>query len=332
MKIAVFSTKSYDETFLSQANQTAGHELHFLEPRLTPKTASLAQGYEAVCAFVNDDLGRETLSRLAAGGVRSIALRCAGFDRVDLAAATDLGMTIVRVPAYSPYGVAEHTVAMILTLNRKLHRAYNRIREGNFSIEGLLGFEMRSKTVGLVGTGKIGQITGEILQGFGCRILAYDPYPQPALTAKGFHYVSLNDLLAEADIMTLHCPLTPETHHLVNAAAIEHMKPGMMLINTSRGGLIDTQAVVRGLKSKQIGALGMDVYEEEANLFFEDLSDDIIQDDIFQRLLTFPNVLITGHQAFFTDTALTNIAETTIANLNDLAQGRPCANQVQSKS
>uniref|UniRef100_B8HK82 D-isomer specific 2-hydroxyacid dehydrogenase NAD-binding n=1 Tax=Cyanothece sp. (strain PCC 7425 / ATCC 29141) TaxID=395961 RepID=B8HK82_CYAP4 len=328
MKVAVFSTKSYDQQFLATANGQFGHDLHFFEPRLTRDTASLARGFEAVCVFVNDELDRSVLEMLAAGGVRAIALRCAGFDRVDLKAAEELDIAVVRVPAYSPYGVAEHTVGMILALNRKLHRAYNRIREGNFSLEGLLGFELRTKTVGIIGTGKIGQITGEILFGFGCEVLAYDPYPNAAFASRGAIYVDLPELLSRSDIISLHCPLTPQTYHLIDERAIAAMKPGVMLVNTSRGALIDTRAVIEGLKSKQIGALALDVYEEEADLFFEDLSYEIIQDDVFQRLLTFPNVLITGHQAFFTETALTNIAETTLANLREIDLGKPCANQV----
>ena len=265
---------------------------------------------------------------IAGGGTRLIALRCAGFNNVDLKAAAELGMTVVRVPAYSPYAVAEHTVALILTLNRKLHRAYNRVREGNFSLDGLLGFDLHGRTVGIVGTGKIGRIVGQILQGFGCKILAYDLYPNPEFEASGAQYVEPLELAAKSDIITLHCPLTPETHHIVNAETINYIKPGVMLVNTSRGALIDTKAIIDGLKSKKIGYLALDVYEQEEDLFFEDLSNEVIQDDVFQRLLTFPNVIITGHQAFFTENALKNIAETTLSNITDFEKGKSCPNQV----
>lgn len=328
MKIAVFNTKSYDRQFLSEANADYHHELHFLEPRLTYDTVSLAREFPVVCVFVNDELDRPTLEALVGQGTQLIALRCAGFNNVDLKAAKELGIGVVRVPAYSPYGVAEHTVALMLTLNRKLHRAYNRVREGNFSLEGLLGFELRDRTVGIVGTGKIGTIVGRILQGFGCHILAYDRYPNSEFAATGAKYVDLPELLARSDIITLHCPLTPDTHHLINEKAIDSMKAGVMLVNTSRGALIDTKAAIKGLKSKKIGYLALDVYEQEGDLFFEDLSNEVIEDDVFQRLLTFPNVLITGHQAFFTETALTNIAETTLANIRDWEQGKSCPNQI----
>lgn len=328
MRIAVFNAKAYDREFLGAANHAGDHELRFLESSLSPITAPLASGSPAVCAFVNDDLGAETLKQLHQVGVQFILLRCAGFDRLDLATASQLGLRVARVPAYSPYGVAEHAVAMILTLNRQLHRAYNRVREGNFSLVGLLGFELRSKTVGIIGTGKIGRITGQILAGFGCTILAYDPYPNAEFSATGAQYLPLPELLGRSDIVSLHCPLTPETQHLINAQTIAQLKPGAMLVNTSRGGLIDTPAVIEGLKSKQIGFLAMDVYEAESGMFFEDLSGQILQDDVFQRLVTFPNVLITGHQAFFTDTALSNIAQTTLANATDFALGNPCANEL----
>jgi D-lactate dehydrogenase len=252
----------------------------------------------------------------------------AGFNHVDLEAARDLDLTLLRVPAYSPYAVAEHAVAMILSLNRKIYRAYNRVREGNFALDGLLGFDLHGKTVGIVGTGKIGTLTAKILHGFGCRLLGYDVFPSPDCQALGLQYVALPELFAASDIVSLHCPLLPETYHLINAGAIEQMKPGIMLINTSRGQLIDTKAVIKGLKSGKIGYLGLDVYEQETDLFFEDLSDRVIQDDVFQRLLTFPNVLITGHQAFFTQEALQNIAETTIGNITDFEQGRTCPNQI----
>ncbi|MEH2346827.1 MAG: 2-hydroxyacid dehydrogenase [Nostoc sp.] len=329
MKVAVFSTKAYDRKFLSAANSPPQHELVFFEPRLNRDTAILAAEFPAVCVFVHDQVDAPTLELLASRGTRLVVLRCAGFNNVDLQAAADLGITVVRVPAYSPYGVAEHAVGLILSLNRKIHRAYNRVREGNFSLDGLLGFNLHERTVGIVGTGKIGLILGQIMKGFGCKILAYDVYRNPELEALGGKYVELPELFANCDIISLHCPLIPETHHLINAEAIEQIKPGVMLINTSRGALIDTQAVIEGLKSGKIGYLGVDVYEQESELFFEDLSGEIIQDDIFQRLTTFPNVLITGHQAFFTAEALHNIAETTFANIADIENGRPCTNEIR---
>ncbi|MBE9093064.1 2-hydroxyacid dehydrogenase [Tychonema sp. LEGE 07203] len=328
MKVAVFSTKSYDRTFLEAANVGGQHELVFFEPRLNLETSVLAAGFPAVCAFVNDCLDAPTLRAIAQNGVRLLALRSAGFNHVDLETARDLDLTLLRVPAYSPYAVAEHAVAMILSLNRKIHRAYNRVREGNFALDGLLGFDLYGKTVGIVGTGKIGSLTAKILHGFGCRLLGYDVYQNPDCLALGMEYVALPELFAASDIVSLHCPLIPETYHLIGALAIEQMKPGIMLINTSRGQLIDTKAVTKGLKSGKIGYLGLDVYEQETDLFFEDLSDRVIQDDVFQRLLTFPNVLITGHQAFFTREALKNIAETTIGNITDFERGRTCPNQI----
>jgi D-lactate dehydrogenase len=329
MKVAVFSTKAYDRQFLSTANSSTKHDLVFFEPRLNRDTAILAADFPAVCVFVHDQVDAPTLELLASRGTRLVVLRCAGFNNVDLQAAADLGITVVRVPAYSPYGVAEHAIGLILSLNRKIHRAYNRVREGNFSLDGLLGFNLHERTVGIVGTGKIGLILGQIMKGFGCNLLAYDVYRNPELEALGGKYVELPELFANSDIISLHCPLTPETHHLINSEAIEQIKSGVMLINTSRGALIDTQAVIEGLKSGKIGYLGVDVYEQESELFFEDLSGEIIQDDIFQRLTTFPNVLITGHQAFFTAEALHNIAETTFANISDVEQGRPCANEIR---
>ncbi|GAB1541243.1 2-hydroxyacid dehydrogenase [Scytonema sp. NUACC21] len=331
MKVAVFSTKAYDRQFLEAANAQNQHELVFFEPRLDRDTAILAAGFPAVCVFVHDQADAPTLELLASRGTRLLALRCAGFNNVDLKVAAELGMTVVRVPAYSPYAVAEHAVGLILSLNRKIHRAYSRVREGNFSIDGLLGFDLHGRTVGIIGTGKIGQIVGQIMKGFGCHLLAYDVYRNPEVETLGARYVELSELFANSDIITLHCPLTPQTHHLINTQAIEQMKPGMMLINTSRGALIDTKAVIGGLKSGKIGYLGIDVYEQESDLFFEDLSDEIIQDDVFQRLITFPNVLITGHQAFFTEEAVRNISETTIANITDFEQGRPCPNEIAAQ-
>jgi D-lactate dehydrogenase len=315
MRIAVFSTKPYDHRFLDDANREGRHELAFLEPRLSVETAPLAAGADCVCIFVNDAADKETIGRLSDMGVKLIALRSAGFNHVDLVAAEAAGLTVARVPAYSPHAVAEHTAALILTLNRKIHRAYNRVREGNFSLDGLLGFDLRGKTVGIVGTGLIGAVVAQIMNGFGCRIVAHDPAPNPQCATLGVEYVDVAALLAQSDIITLHCPLTPATHHFIDDRALARLKHGAMLINTSRGAVIDTQAVIRGLKDGVIGSLGLDVYEEEADLFFEDLSDRIIPDDVFARLLTFPNVLITGHQAFFTVEAMTAIAETTIANV-----------------
>ncbi len=328
MKVALFGTKPYDRKFFEKVNQAYGHTITFLAPNLHEETAILARDAEAVCIFVNDIVEAKTLEVLSQQGVRLIALRCAGYNNIDLEIAKKLGIKIVRVPAYSPHAVAEHAVALILTLNRKIHRAFYRVREGNFSLNGLLGFNLHGLTVGIIGTGKIGQIFGQILKGFGCRIVAYDPFPSDRFTEIG-EYISLEQLYAESDIISLHCPLTPENTHLINQESIAKMKPGVMLINTSRGGLIDTQAVINGLKSKTIGYLALDVYEKEADLFFEDLSDKVIQDDVFQRLLTFPNVIITGHQAFFTKEALSNIAETTLANITEIETTNTCKNLVQ---
>ncbi|WP_019506921.1 2-hydroxyacid dehydrogenase [Pleurocapsa sp. PCC 7319] len=330
MKVAVFSAKPYDRKFLEKFNQQHGHILKFFKPNLDSQTVTLATGFEAVCVFVNDSLNRTVIEALSNLGIKLIALRCAGYDNVDLNATQELGITVARVPAYSPYAVAEHAIALILTLNRKIHRAYYRVREGNFALNGLLGFDLHNRTVGIIGTGKIGRITGQILRGFGCRILAYDLYPNKEFAEKYGEYVALEELMRQSDIISLHCPLTPETHHLINAKAIALMKPGVMLVNTSRGGLVNAQALIDGLKSKQIGHLALDVYEQERDMFFEDLSGEIIQDDVFQRLLTFPNVIITGHQAFFTEDALNNIAETTLSNITAISQNHPCPNQIKA--
>ncbi|NJR14569.1 MAG: 2-hydroxyacid dehydrogenase [Calothrix sp. CSU_2_0] len=331
MKVAVFSTKAYDKKFLEIANTNQQYEFAFFDPHLSKDTAILATGFPAVCIFVNDEADATTLEILATHGTNLLALRCAGFNNVDLKTAAKLGIKVVRVPAYSPQSVAEHTIAMILCLNRKIHRAYNRVREGNFSLDGLMGFDLRDRTIGIIGTGKIGAIVSQILTGFGCKILAYDVYRNPEVEALGAKYVELPEIFANSDIISLHCPLMPETHHLINSDAIEKMKPGVMLINTSRGALINAKAVTRGLKSGKIGSLGLDVYEKESDLFFEDLSGTIIQDDVFLRLTTFHNVLITGHQAFFTEDALSNIAETTLTNITELMQGVPCANEVKAE-
>lgn len=328
MKVAVFSTKPYDRVFLEKANEEYQHELVFFESRLRQATVALAQGFAAVCPFVNDQVDAVVLQALAEGGTKIAALRSAGFNNVDLKAAQAHQIMVTRVPAYSPYAVAEHAVALVLTLNRQVHRAYGRVREGNFALDGLLGFDLHGLTVGVVGTGKIGFEFARIMGGFGCRLLAYDLRPAPGSEQLGLDYVELDDLFARADIVSLHCPLTPQTHHLIDAPAIRKMKPGVMLINTSRGALVDTAAVIDGLKSGQIGYLGLDVYEEEGDLFFEDLSNLVLQDDIFARLLTFPNVVITGHQAFFTRNALESIAHTTLANITEFEQTGQCVNQV----
>jgi len=330
MRVAVFSSKSYDEQFLTAASGGTPHEFVFFEDRITTKMAEIALGFEVICAFVNDDLSATTLERLAKGGTRLILLRCAGFNQVDLKAAARLGIQVRRVPAYSPYAVAEFTVGMILTLNRKYHRAFNRVREGNFGIEGLLGFDLHGSTVGIVGTGKIGLLTAKPLASMGCRVLGYDLFPNADFTALGCAYVTLDQLFAEADIISLHCPLTPESHYLINATSLERMKRGVMIVNTSRGALVNAADVIEALKSGQVGSLGLDVYEQEADVFYENLSNEIIQDDVLQRLVSFPNVLITSHQAFFTQTALRNISETTVANLEDYIAGRSSSNEVKA--
>jgi D-lactate dehydrogenase len=324
MQITVFSAKPYDRQSLDAANAGHGHRLTYLDLRLTAETAELAHRADVVCAFVNDDMSAPVLGILALCGVRLIALRSAGFNHVDLDAAKAAGIAVARVPAYSPNAVAEHAVALILTLNRKTHRAYNRVRDGNFALDGLLGFDLVGKTVGIVGTGQIGQVMARIMLGFGCHVTAADPYPNDDLSALGVAYLPGADLLRQSDIIALQCPLTPETHHLINDQTIATMKPGVMIANTSRGAVIDTRAVIRGLKTGHIGALGLDVYEEEADLFFEDKSQTAIPDDVFARLLTFPNVLITGHQGFFTTEALSAIAQTTIANVTSFQDtGQP---------
>lgn len=329
MKVAVFGTKSYDRQFLETASQGTELRWHFFEPRLTETTAPLAHPFEAICCFVNDTINNEVLRIVAAGKTRMIAMRCAGYNNVDLNIAKELGIRVARVPAYSPYAVAEHAVGLILTLNRKYHKAYNRVREGNFSIEGLLGFDLHGRTVGVIGTGKIGQLFAKIMHGFGCELLAYDLHPAEECTKLGAKYVSLDELLGNSDIISLHCPLLPATKHLIDAEAIGKLKSGAMIINTSRGALIDTKAAIGGLKSGQIGYLGIDVYEEEADLFFENKSETVIQDDVFARLMTFPNVLVTGHQAFFTENALQAIAEVTVENLEEFFAGKALTREVK---
>lgn len=324
MKIAVYDTHSYEKEALEIANLEYGHELVFLEPRLNASTAILAQGFPAVCSFVNDRVDEEALMMLSRGGTSVVALRCAGYNHIDIAAAKALGMTVVRVPEYSPYAVAEHAVALLLSLNRKIHRAYSRVRDGNFSLEGLVGFDLHEKTVGVIGTGKIGAAFCRIMHGFGCNVLAHDPSPNERLVAEcGIQYSALDKLYAAADVLSLHVPLTPGTCHMIDAATLKQLRPGVILINTSRGGLVDTPALIDALKSGRIGAAGLDVYEEEAAIFFEDHSDHVLQDDVLARLLTFPNVLITSHQGFLTCEALKNIAKTTLNSIALLERSEP---------
>ena len=317
MKVAVFSTKPYDQNNLDKFNNKQ-HDFTYIAARLTNLTASLADGHEAVCCFVNDQISEECIEILANSGVKFIAMRCAGYNNVDLIACKKHNIKVVRVPDYSPYAVAEHAVALIMDLNRNIHRAFARVRENYYLLDGLLGFDMHGKTIGVIGTGKIGLCLIKIMKGFGCNIIAYDPNPSDEAIALGVKYKSLDELYTKSHVISLHCPLTPETHHLIDTNSITKMKKGVMLINTSRGGLVDTAAVIKGLKSEHIGYLGLDVYEEETALFFEDFSNAVLQDDIFARLLTFPNVVITGHQAFFTREALDAITTITLNNLTAL--------------
>ncbi len=328
MKVAVYSAQPYDRRFLdAEASVIEGLELIYYTEPLSSNSTALAQGCEAVCVFVNDVLDAPVLDALAQLGVRAVLLRCAGFNHLDTAAAARLGLFVARVPAYSPEAVAEHTLALILTLNRHTHRAYARVREGNFALDGLLGTNLHGKTVGLVGLGKIGMAAARIFKGFGCRVLGADPAPPPAFAQLG-ELAAVAELLPQADIVSLHCPLTQATHHMIDAGALAAMKPGAMLVNTSRGALIDTGAVIKSLKARHLGALAIDVYEQESELFFQDHSDEIIGDDVFQRLMTLPNVLVTGHQGFFTEEAMREIAQTTFANLASYANGGPCVNAV----
>ena len=329
MKLGVFSTRSYDREFLTRENAAFGHDLVFFETRLSQETCCLAHGLPAVCVFVNDQPDAEVLRTLAAGGTRLLALRCAGYNNVDLAAAAECGIRVVRVPAYSPHSVAEHTVGLLLTLNRKIHRAWQRIKEGNFSLEGLMGTELRGATAGIVGLGRIGSATAKILLGFGMQVLASDPQPRSEALEAGVRLVSLDELYRESDVISLHCPLNPQTRHIIDARAIDMMKPGVFLINTSRGAVVDTRALIDGLKARKIGAVGLDVYEQEGDLFFEDLSNEIIQDDVFERLLTFPNVVITGHQGFFTAQAMQAIARTTLENVRQFEAGEELVNELR---
>jgi len=330
MNIAVFSAKSYDREYFARANTPSSHTLTFLDVRLMEDTVPLAKGCEAVCAFVNDRLDAEVIILLAAGGTRLIAMRCAGYNNVDLYAAAAHGVTVVTVPDYSPHAVAEHAVALLLTLNRRVHQAYNRVARGDFTLDGLIGFDLHGKTVGLVGTGRIGTITGQILQGFGCRVLASDPFPPAEAKTAGFIFCELDALLAQSDIVSLHCPLTPATRHIINATRLARMKRGATLINTSRGALVDTRAALDALGSGQLGRLGLDVYENEACFFYDDHSNRPLPDEVLARLIASPNVLLTGHQAFLTHEALTNIAETTFQSINEFAAGLPCAKALRT--
>lgn len=328
MRIAFFDSHKFEREAFDRANAEFGHDLTYFEPRLEESTAVLAAGHPAVCAFVGDILNRRTLEKLRHQGVQLIALRSAGFNHVDLPAAGSLGLRVVRVPEYSPHAVAEHAVALVLTLNRQIHRAFARVRDGNFSLEGLVGFDLYGKTVGLVGVGRIGAAAARIFLGFGCTVIAHDLRPDPQLIDHGVRFAGVDDVLSQSDIVSLHVPLTPKTHHIINQRALSLMKPGAMLINTGRGALIDSRALIDSLKNGRIGSAGLDVYEEEEGVFFHDLSGQVIQDDILARLMTFPNVVITSHQAFLTREALHNIATTTLGNVTAFAAGERLVNEV----
>jgi Lactate dehydrogenase and related dehydrogenases len=329
MKIALFSAKAYDRDYFEQANQQFGYELDYFDVRLDQKTSRLAYGYPVVCAFVNDDLSRPVLTELVNNGTRLLAMRCAGYNNVDLVAAKELGLTVVRVPAYSPEAVAEHSVGLMMTLNRRIHKAYQRTRDANFALDGLVGFNMFGKTAGIIGTGKIGIATLRILKGFGMRLLVNDPFRNQAAIELGAEYVDLDTLFRESDVISLHCPLFKENHHLLNAESFAKMKKGVMIINTSRGGLLNAQDAIDALKQGKIGALGLDVYEEERELFFEDKSNEVITDDTFRRLSACHNVLFTGHQAFLTREALLSIAGTTLGNAKTFAVNEKSGNEVE---
>ncbi len=322
-RVAFFDTKRYDRKWFDELEKS--FEIKYFKEKLNPENADLAKGYDGVVAFVNDKINSKTIKILAENGVSILAMRCAGYNNINFKAAHEHGIKVVRVPVYSPYAVAEHAMALLLTLNRKIHKAYIRTRDFNFSLKNLTGFDLHGKTMGVIGTGKIGQIFIKICQGFGMRVIAYDPYP---IENADFEYVSLDTLLCESDAISLHCPLTKETHHVLNAEAFEKMKSNVFIINTSRGGLIDSEALLNALKSKKVAGAGLDVYEEEAELFFEDFSEKIVDDDILARLVSMPNVILTSHQAFLTEEALKNIAEVTIANLEDYFAGRELKNQV----
>ena len=329
MKIAVFSAKRYDREFLDAANAGAGHQLRYFDAPLDLESVALAAGHDAVCIFVNDTADAAVIEALAGGGTRLVALRCTGFNNVDLQAAARFGIKVVRVVTYSPYSVAEHAVALLQAINRKIHRAYNRTRDSNFSLDGLMGFDLHGKTVAVVGTGKIGRVFARIMVGFGCEVIGYDKYPVAEFEALGARYAAPAEIGATADIISLHCPLTPETHHIVNKDALARCKRGALLINTSRGGLIDTEAAIEALKSGQLGGLAIDVYEQEADLFFRDLSSTVISDDVFQRLLSCPHVIVTGHQAFFTEEAISTICQTTINSVTEFANGQALTNEIR---
>jgi D-lactate dehydrogenase len=328
MRIAFFSTKSYDKEYFKKFSQASKHEIVFFDIALSAKTVNLTTGCDAVCVFVNDKIDEETIVALAKNGIKAILLRCAGFNNIDVDAAKKYNIKVLRVPAYSPEAVAEHALALILTLNRKTHKAFNRVRENNFSIEHLVGFNLHGKTIGVIGTGLIGQSFAKIMNGFGSKIIAYDIHENPDLVSRGITYVSLEQLIAESDIISLHCPLVPETQYLINNETIDRMKDGVMIINTSRGGLINSRDVISGLKSGKIGYLGLDVYEQEADIFFRDLSESVMADEIISRLMSFPNVLITSHQGFFTKEALEQIATVTLNNLTALQKGEELVNEV----
>ncbi len=324
--IAFFSTKSYDQHAFEKAKRNDGSEFHFHDFLLTEKTAQIAQGCEIVCAFVNDDLSRPVLQQLADCGVKMIAMRCAGFNNVDLEAAKELNIAVARVPAYSPEAIAEHAVGLMMTLNRRFHKAYQRTRDANFSLEGLVGFNFHGRTAGIIGTGKIGVATIRILRGLGMKVLCYDPYPNDIVNELGASYCSLEELISQSDVISLHCPMTKENFHLLDKAAFDKMKPGVMIINTSRGELLDSAAAIEALKEGHIGSLGLDVYEAEKDLFFRDKSNDVIVDDVFRRLSACHNVIFTGHQAFLTTDALESIATTTLTNISDFEAGNIGAN------
>ena len=329
MEIAFFSTKSYDKEYFGEANKAFGFKLSWFEVPLNSNTVAITPEKAVVCSFVNDYIDQTVVDVLSRKEVGLIALRCAGFNQVDLEAVARAGIKVVRVPSYSPHAVAEHALALLLTLNRKTHKAYNRIREGNFSLERLIGFDINGKTAGVIGTGKIGAVFAGIMQGIGCRVIAYDPFPNKELINKGVAFFSVEEVLRQSDIISLHCPLTPETHHIIGKKALEIIKPGAVLINTSRGGLVDSVAAIEALKSHRLGALGIDVYEQEENLFFKDLSDSIIDDEVILRLMTFPNVLVTSHQAFLTKEALQQIAGTTLQNIRSYQQKDTLTNEVK---
>lgn len=328
MKIAMFSARNYETDHFNPLLKSLPLTFKYFDTQLNIHTAVLAKGYDAVCAFVNDDLSEPVLSQLATLGINTIAMRCAGYNNIDLTAAKRLNFNIVRVPAYSPEAVAEHSIALLMTLNRRIHKAYQRTRDANFSLDGLVGFNLHGKTVGIIGTGKIGLATMRIFKGFGCEILAYDPYPTDQATEIGAQYVELDEMYARSDIISLHCPLTDQNQHLLSSESFQKMKDGVMIINTSRGALLNADDAIQALKTGRIGGLGLDVYEEEEHLFFADHSSEIITDDTFRRLSACHNVIFTGHQAFLTKEALDSIAQTTIDNLIAIQAGLDSPNRV----